>query len=43
MIESIIEKLSNIKYIDDRKYAGVMINESMNLRLTEVAKNKKPA
>lgn len=40
VIESIIEKLSNIKYIDDRKYAELMINESMNLRHDGVQKTK---
>lgn len=42
VIESVIEKLSNIKYIDDRKYAELMINESMNLRHDGVQKNKSP-
>jgi regulatory protein len=40
VIESIIDKLSAIKYIDDRKFAELVINESMNLRHDGMQKTK---
>ncbi|OQY74899.1 MAG: hypothetical protein B6D45_06210 [Ignavibacteriales bacterium UTCHB3] len=32
VIDSIMEKLTDLRYLDDRKYAELLINESLNLR-----------